>query len=206
MATAQAVITALRYDLREVRAVNYSAEELLEYLNRAVRALYRALTYWKFDWVKDQDTSITLSSGNNSCSQPSDFGSPIALWTGSGDECLLKTTEYIWRRRQFISGTGKPWNYAILDDEFIFEHTADDDYSLTVDYYKIPASDLALGTTMPFSDRFNDELKKAVVLSAKVRQERTVAGDAIFYEFFVNELRAEGLRRMTPQREWRLNY
>lgn len=79
MALVSALITSMRYDLRDYADREYPDPELLEYLNRAVIALESALLSIDSDWLYHTGTAV-LASGQNKVAQPTNCISIRSIW------------------------------------------------------------------------------------------------------------------------------
>ena len=63
---------------------------------------------------------------------------------------------------------GQPTKCAHSSATLVFEIIADQEYTITI-YFNTLVSDVTTSSSMPYSDRFNDQLKTAVVMLAKHR-------------------------------------
>ncbi len=208
MALVSAILTSIRYDIRDKSNTEYDDPELTDFLNRALRQLYKALGALGSDWVEDEDTSKTLSNGDNYVAAPTDLSTLNRLWTSDKQKALIRTPYFIRERRQYIdSGTGEPRYCAMSGTNIIFDYTADVDYTLAIEYNKKQTTDLVAGSAMPFDSQFNDQIIKAVALFCKIRNDLTVAADAVLYQYFLEECTASVINRGEDEPpSYRLNY
>lgn len=204
MTALSSLITSARYDLRDTGSTEYTDAELIDYYNRAQIELYSVLQSLKSDWVHESDTSITLEEDGNSVDVPSDFATVRSIWIDD-DRILQKDVDYIYYKRELISDEGQPDYFAIKAAEFIFERTADQDYSLTV-YYNKKSTTLVTADTLPFSDEFNQPLRQAIVLQAKSRNEYDIMGDAAMHDYFMAAALAKVVSRNFTPKPYRINF
>ena len=204
MALASAIITSARYDLRDTGSTEYSNAELLDYLNRAQVQLYSVLHSLHSDWVHASDTSTTLLEDGNSVSVPTDFSTVRSVWIDT-DMLSKKDVDFIYYKRKHITGAAKPVFYATEAQTFIFEHTADQDYDLTI-YYNKDSTALESSGTMPFNSKFDQPLRQMIVLQAKSRNEYDIMGDAAIYDFLMDAALGNVISRNRQPKGYRLNF
>jgi len=204
MATAASVITSARYDLRDTGSTEYTDAELLDYLNRSQVQLYSVLLALHSDWVHASDTSITLASGDNSVSVPSNMATVRSIWIDD-DQLTKKDVDFIYYKRKFVSGTGEPDYFALEAQTFIFELTADADYDLTI-YYNKNSTALELIGSMPFNDEFNQPIRQAITVQAKSRNEYDILGDAALFDFMMDAALTKVVSRNHTPKGYRINF
>ena len=204
MALASTIITSARYDLRDTGSTEYSNAELLDYLNRAQVQLYSVLHSLHSDWVHASDTSTTLLEDGNSVSVPTDFSTVRSIWIDT-DMLSKKDVDFIYYKRKHITGAAKPVFYATEAQTFIFEHTADQDYDLTI-YYNKDSTVLESSGTMPFNSKFDQPLRQMIVLQAKSRNEYDIMGDAAIYDFLMDAALGNVISRNRQPKGYRLNF
>lgn len=204
MALASTIITSARYDLRDTGSTEYSNAELLDYLNRAQVQLYSVLHSLHSDWVHASDTSTTLLEDGNSVSVPTDFSTVRSVWIDT-DMLSKKDVDFIYYKRKHITGAAKPVFYATEAQTFIFEHTADQDYDLTI-YYNKDSTALESSGTMPFNSKFDQPLRQMIVLQAKSRNEYDIMGDAAIYDFLMDAALGNVISRNRQPKGYRLNF
>ena len=204
MALASTIITSARYDLRDTGSTEYSNAELLDYLNRAQVQLYSVLHSLHSDWVHASDTSTTLLEDGNSVSVPTDFSTVRSIWIDT-DMLSKKDVDFIYYKRKHITGAAKPVFYATEAQTFIFEHTADQDYDLTI-YYNKDSTALESSGTMPFNSKFDQPLRQMIVLQAKSRNEYDIMGDAAIYDFLMDAALGNVISRNRQPKGYRLNF
>lgn len=185
MATTDAVLTEVRYDLRDTQSSMYSDAELFNYANRALIQLDNVLSAMQSDWVYNE-ADVSLSSGNDYASIPDGCFLIRSAWISTTE--LVKTNaEQLYRKRMFISGTGIPYNFAEVGTQMIFDREADDDYTV-VTYYDKRATALATGANMPYNDEFNGMIKEMIITMAHKKNEVNVFPDTAIYNFFMERL------------------
>jgi len=205
MATAASVIASARYDLRDTDSNQYTDAELLDYLNRGLRQLDAVLSTMSSDRVYVEDTSTTLASGDNHVAARDRCLKVRQVWIGTS-QLTPKSLNYIYYKRNIIgSTTGRPSYYAQGGENILFERTADQDYSLKI-YFDQRTDTLASGTTMPYSDEFNDPLRESIIILAKRRNEYDVNLDAVLYDFFLDATRSIVAKRRYNQKPYYLDF
>lgn len=167
MATVSTVLTQLRYDLSSISDIIWVDAELVEYMNRAIRILNSELVAINSDLVHSTDTK-TLALAGNSVAEPTSCYSLRSVWI-EDDELKVVDVDEIYEDRQYIeTDTGQPLKVAHSSATLIFDYTADAAYTVTI-YFNTLVSDVTTASSMPYSDRFNDQLKTAVAMFAKHR-------------------------------------
>ena len=204
MATVASIITSGRYDLRDTNSFTYTDEECLDYLNRSLGVLDGILSEIHSDLVYQEDTSITLSSGNKYASRPTRCITIRDLWIGS-NLLYKKDIDYIFYKRQHISGTGQPYYYAEQGTNIIFEREADTNYSLEI-YFDQESSALTSGGDMPHSDIFNEALREGMVILAKRRNEYDLNIDAVLHDHFLDAALKKAFRRQLKPKYYKLGF
>lgn len=203
MATVASVLTSLRYDLRDPDGRLFTDAELIDYLNRGLTVLDSILAAKQSDWVHKTDDSFTLAVGSNEEAYPADLKTVRDIWEGT-NRLVKKTVDYIYYQRKFIS-TGRPRFYALEGVNFIFDYTADQEYTLTVHYNKKSTALTASGD-MPFNDEFNLVLQQGAVLFAKNRNDKELNIDAIMGSMFEAAANKDVLKRNFAPKNYRLDF
>lgn len=167
MATVSTVLTQLRYDLSSISEIIWVDAELVEYLNRAIRILNAELVAINSDLVLSSD-SLALAEAARYVAEPTNCFSLRSLWI-SDDEIEIVDVDELYEDRQYIgTDTGQPTKAAHSSAQILFDYTADAAYTITA-YFNLLVSDVTTSSNMPYSDRFDDQLKTAVIMFAKHR-------------------------------------
>jgi len=195
MATISAVITEARYDLRDSHSMLYSDAELYYYANRGLFQLDNVLSVKNSDWVYNE-ADLTPGSGLASVAAPSDCMVVRSAWIGS-DELIKAAPEKIFEERKYITGTGRPQHFAEQGATLIFDRTTDQAYTVRA-YYDKRATAFATttpGAAMPYGDEFNSAIREMIVVLAHKRNEVNVFPDTEVYNFFMEKLVGNVIRR-----------
>lgn len=199
MTAPSVLITAGRYDLRDIDIAEYTNTELLEYLNRAIFQLDYTLSGIGSDFVMAEDTSKTLASAANSVAVPSNTIIITDVWIGTTQLSPLTPPAKLYYDRKWISSTGQPDYWCQIGQNIEFEETADADYALTL-YLDKATGTLALDGVLPYADQFNDALRQAMIIQAKHRNELDGSVDGALLKFFSHVVMTRNImRRYTPQ-------
>lgn len=201
MATINDIIAEARYDLRDTDSTLYTDAELLYYGNRGLKQLDNVLSARNSDWVFNED-SLTLVSGNNYVASPSRSMVVRDAWISS-TQLSKKSPAYIYRERKFISATGQPYHFAEVGTNLQFERTADEDYTVKV-YYDKRA--LLSAGDMPYDGEFNDPIREMIVILAHKRQEEDVLTDTQIFNYFMEQVGGNILRRQNVARSNKLDF
>ena len=203
MATVASVLTSLRYDLRDSDSRQFEDTELVDYMNRGLTILDSTLASKQSDWVHKTDDAFTLATATNEEPYPTDLKTVRDVWEGT-NRLVKKSTDYIYYQRKFIT-TGRPRCYALEGVNFIFDYTADQEYTLTVHYNKKSTALTATGD-MPFNDDFNLVLQQGVVLFAKNRNNKELNVDAVIGNMFEEAVNKDVLKRNFVPKNYRLDF
>jgi hypothetical protein len=205
MATVASIITSGRYDLRDPNKTLYEDEELLNYLNRGLNQLDRALASINSDWVHGTEEATDIALGDDYVVAPADLMSDRSVWIGS-NRLVKRSVDYIYYKRKHISAQGKPDDYSLEGLNIIFEREADQLYDDFVIHYNKKSTALTLVGNMPFNDRFNDPLRQIMVLLAKNREETILMADSELYNFFLDSVMGEVVSRNYCPRRFRMDF
>ena len=145
-----------------------------------------------------QNSTASLSTGNQYMSLPSDWLSTYSLAVIDGDgnyEYLLnKDVNYIRAAYPSPTASGIPKYYAIWDaDTMILGPTPDDDYTVELHYYFYPPSIVNVGTSW-LGDNYEN-----VLLYGSVREGYTyLKGDAEIMQYYEQKYQeaVEQLKRL----------
>lgn len=192
MATIDAVITEARYDLRDTASTLYTTTELLYYANRGLTQLDNVLSALNSDWVYNEAT-LTLAIAKNYVAVPTNCMVVRSVWISS-TELVKISPEEIYKKRKFITGTAQPYYFAEAGANLQFEYTTDQGYSPKA-YYDLRATALVDGAAMPYGDEFNAAIREMIVTLAHKRNENNVSPDTEVYNFFMEKLAGNAIRR-----------
>lgn len=208
MATAQSVIDSARYDLEDFGQQKWTDTQLLNLLNRMVGVLDSALISLDSDFTKTSG-SVTLLSGNNTVAVPTTTTDTIfQVWYGT--VLLLKEPlEVVMHRYQInnsSSSTARPSFWAHNNNNIYFNIEADTNYALTVYYHQRSAA-LLVGSSMPYSDRFNEILRESIVSAAhKAKDDNISRVDNAYYNLFKQNAVRYVISRNTIRKKWNLGF
>ena len=195
MATIESQITAVRYDLRDEDITQYPDDLLLNYYNRVLPPLASHLASIRSDWVFE-DTTLTITSGDNYVALPDLFASPIAVEIDDSPLILHNVRDI--KKFQQKSSSGTPERYGVHKLNMIFERAVSADTSVYVQYNEKETA-LAAGASMPYNDEFNEVLLAAVVMIAKNRNEKDITGDYALQTVFNDSAHQRVVRRSFKQ-------
>lgn len=186
MATTDAVLTEVRYDLRDTASSLYTDTELFYYGNRALIQLDNVLSAMAPDWVYNE-ANVTLAPAASSAAVPTGCIMIRSAWI-STTQLVKKSPEQLYREKKYIgAATGEPYWFAEVGANMQFDRTADTGYTV-VTYYDKRATALATGASMPYSDHFNGMIKEMIITLAHKRNEVNVFPDTAIYNFFMEKL------------------
>lgn len=201
------LITSARYDIRDPEETDYTTDELFEYAKRAISQLDYALSSIGSDLVAEQTTS-TLSSGDNSVSVPTDAMVVTQIWESQTQIYPLTPLRQLLRERQYRSSSGRPYYWSQKGNLIYFDATADQDYTLTINYDKRHnLTSLVESDDVPYTPEYDNAIREAVVLQCKHRNEFGVGEDGALLQFFSNVVMAKSIyKRYTPVDALKLDF
>lgn len=186
MATVQTILDSAKYDLRDFGSMDFDDAQLINYLNRAIALLDRELIALNSDQTLTEST-VTLSSGNDSCTVPTIYTVNIRQIWNSDEEPLYKQEPmWIYERRMHRDGdTAEPNYWAHIGNNIEFEVTADANYTFTVYHDDTSTILTAVGDTMPYNDKYNEFLRETIVMMARSRMDKKfIQTDAVYSSLF----------------------
>ena len=201
--TTDTIIAEARYDLRDVNSTLYTDTELFYYANRGLRQLDNVLSALNSDQIYNE-SDVDLSTGNDYASSPSSCIAIRSAWI-SQTELVKIPAEQIYEKRKYISSDGQPYYFAEVGTQMLFEMEADDDYTIKT-YYDKRATALSTGNNMPYNDEFNDAIREIIVTLAHKRNEVNVFPDTEIYNFFMDRLMGNMIRRSHEPLRFRLDF
>lgn len=161
MATVESVIDSARYDLNDFEeGIQWDNRELLNYLNRLYKVMHSTLASLDSDLVEGEETDIDCVADQDYVDlsgMNSGLWSHIkAIWVGTNNMLEQISLFNMRYKRIYRSGTGKPYYWAVKNQQLLFEQDCDQAYDDMTIYYYTKAPELALTDSMPYQDRFND--------------------------------------------------
>jgi len=213
MATAQSVIDEARYDLLDYDSgIKWKDEELLLYLNRAVRIINSELCAKNSDLVHGREASIdTVASQaymDITSMNSGDWDSIRSVWIGQ-DQLEQITVDRLWYKAKFYdsSATEQPQFWALESQYIRFPVKADDDHTDVVIHYNTKQADLALTDSMPYNDMYNDVIRDALVEQAIARKgDRSERLDKKWIMMCKQAVAAETVRRSFVPKPYHLDF
>lgn len=203
MATIDTIITEARYDLRDTNSTLYTDTELYYYANRGLFQLDNVLSAMSSDYVLNED-DVTLTTGDDYASSPDNCMVIRSIWIGSDLLCKV-APQTLYRERKFISSTGQPFYFAEVGTQILVDREADDDYTLKV-YSDQRTAALSSGDSMPYNDEFNGMIREMIITLAHKRNEVNVYPDTQIYNFFMERLGGNVIRRNHVPRRSKLDF
>lgn len=201
MGTVATFLSDCRYDLRDFSGQDFDDNQLISYLNRAIHNLDTELIRLKSDLTFNSGT-VTLSAAANSASVPTGCDSIRACFY-SQDEIIYMPAQLLYTRRIYVTASGQPDYYCHVAESIQFDRTADDDYSITVQYDKRSTALTATTDSMPYSDRFNQYLREALlVIANKAKKDKYVDVDAQFQAIFKRAAMREVVTRQIHRKPY----
>ena len=177
--TVDEIITAARYRLNDNSAVEYSNNELMEYVNTAQQFINKFLMERDSGLIKDV---VTLDTSSGSHALPSDF---MAI-------CYVKDSNgYLVRHRDPASADGTteyfPGLYQWSSSGYYYIHGTDiysNLDSIELCYYKMLDDNTATTDTIPLPDFFRNLLLEMVLIIAFNRNEFAVNIEELLMQQF----------------------
>lgn len=196
MAKVKDEIIRARRDVRDESKTQYDDGAMLDYYNRAIPALAGYLGSIKSDWVLSSATKV-LAAGENSFSLPTDFNSPrLVEIAKSGLDQKKPDLILKWQQETAV---GTPNYFAIHKLNMIFERAVGAETSVYLQYNDKPAT-MTENMDMPYNDEFNDVIRGAVAMIAKIRNAKGVVGDMALHEFFRSAALSKTFRRVATKK------
>ena len=201
------LLESARYDIRDTAKSDYTDPEIFEYFKRALSHLEESLSAIESDLVSSNDT-ITLSSGSNYISTPDNCIVVTEVWQGQNKLVPLTPMRKIYYERKVKSSNQAPYYWCEQGDTIQFDATADQDYDINVYFDKATdLSNLTMVSDVPYSPRFDNALRQAVILQCKHRNEFGVGEDGALLTFFKQVvLGKEFFKRNVPYHGRKLDF
>ena len=204
--TAAEITTRVGLLLKDTGATNYSAAELYEYINEAVRRITREVAArWPQFWLNSAQaykavSNIVATTANYDL--PTDFYAMIMVTLTDSDGNVAEVEGIDLVRSLDSDADG----YLLMNDDVYLYPTPDTSVTagLNLYYIALPALVAAADTAVPLSQFFEDAIVEYVVVRCKARQGESVADEALFWKMVeettgaqilkTNKLKDAGLR------------
>ena len=182
--TSNQILTRLGYELKDPTFTNWTKDELLTYLNEAIRALTQriASTHPEY-WLNSGQTytaSSNIVANTANYDLATDFYAMVQVQLTDSDGNVEIVQPIDVERQADTDAAG----YMLINSDIYLYPTPDTSVTsgLKLYYVAMPADVTVSSTTVPLSTHFEDVLDLYVVLKAKARQEETVANFSAFYQ------------------------
>ena len=195
MSTVADLIIAAKYDLVDFGAREYDETLIVHYLNRVLRILGYALIGMNSDQTLTK-SDVTLSTGDDESSVPTTYTVNIRnVYDSDGGIVTRVSPEKLYDLREHISNTGKPNNWAHMQEKIEFDVEADDDYTYTV-YHDVLPTVVTAASDMPYSGRYDGYIREALVSMVKAKiKEKLDKSDAVYIHQFKTLLHQDIINR-----------
>ena len=127
------------------------------------------------------------------------------IFAQQNKEVHKKSTDTIFEKRKWNSGTSRPYYFAHEGTNVIFDYKADQAYGLFIHFNQKTAA-LATGTTMPYNDEFNEALREGMVFLAKHRNDDADNVSAALERHFKTTTMRPAVRRNFIPKRHRLDF
>ena len=195
----------LRYDLRDFGGQDYDDDQLLEYLNRSVKILDMELMRLRSDYTVNY-TTFTLLDGNFSVATPTGCSTIRRIYYGQSEKFEMAWDNLYFRRTLWNSGEGEPNYWAQRGDNIEFDRVAEKDYEMYITYDKW-TGDLALTSSMPYSDDFNNYLTQGTsMFASSAKRDKAVPTDQQVHQLFRSELTRNVIVRNFVRRPYKMDF
>lgn len=173
MATATVMETKVRYDVKDDAAEKYPQAEVWDAINVAVRHVVRRIAArWPQYYMRRSDTQRSFDaivSGTANYDLPADFFVPVLITLTDTDDDTTELDPLTFERTLDSDADGY---FLRNDDLYVFpEPTANVANGLTIYYVARPTEVAADATVVPFSDDFEDVIRKRAVLDLRSRDD-----------------------------------
>lgn len=113
----------------------------------------------------------------------------------------------LYTRRIYVTDAGAPDYFCQVGENIQFDRTADQDYTITVQYDKRSTAITATSDSMPYSGRFNNYLREGMlVIAKKAKEDKWVDVDAQFQAIFKRAAMREVITRTINRKPYRKDY
>ena len=197
MTTINTVITNARYDLRDISISQFEDAELRVYANRALRQLDNVLSSHASDWTLNEG-SLTLSTSDNYVAGPTSCIFINSVWITT-TQLTKRSPQQIYDKQKYITSSQQPMYWAHSSGNILFECVPNSAYAAKVYYHKRSA-ELIDGSSMPYSDEFNDPLQEMIILLAHKRNENEPVSDSEIYNFLMDRCLSNAMYRVHTDR------
>jgi hypothetical protein len=206
MSTVETVLKGVRYDLRNYGDIDFDSTLLMHYLNRSIHTLDYALASHNSDWTLNTG-DVTLTSGSTSVAVPTNAFNIREVWISDRRKENLDQMS-IYYKLEFRTGeTGEPNYWSHLGDTIIFEVAPSADTTVSVYYDKLSTELTAESDTMPYSGRFDDALREAVILLCQSKKYKQPSqADAAYAQIFQSIVQHDVVNRKFVKKNYRLDF
>lgn len=203
---ASAIITTARYDLRDANVGQWTAAELLAYLNRCLELIHEILVDFNAELIATGSGTITLADGTEaydlSSNSMGDFWAPFRIFSEESENAVavyltdadgnvyepLEIVEYADRFAYLQSGStaeSRPTGIYLKGDYMGFLPVPEATYTATIPAYFPNFTPLSAATeNMPLKNIFNMQVIEGIKLIAKHREAGSVTVEAALMEVF----------------------
>ncbi len=171
MTTAAQIIASCRYDVSDADSTAYFDPELLDYLNRGIDYLQKWLVRMDHPLIVQTQT-ITTAGGIAIQALPTGYWQTAYMHVSTSTTPMERIglqglVDYPTTTEE------EPTKFYTDATNITFRPVPDTVYTIYHYYYKIPTA-LALSSTMPFNDLFNQMLRQFVSSMAMNRDEYSI--------------------------------
>lgn len=185
MALVSAILTDVRYEVKDAAKTNYSDAEMIAFFNEGVRRIVaRVCKDWPNYWLNSGQAYVATSNIvalTNNYALPATFYSIIlvTLLDTAGDITIQEPID-LPRSLDDDEENG----YMLINNRIYLYPTPATNVAngLTIYYIALPVAVTAIGDVAPLSTYFYDAEKEYVVLKCKARQGEDINDFATFYK------------------------
>jgi len=190
VATVTTITTNVGYKLKDTGGTNYTAAEILVYINEAVRMLARRVAVLSPDfWLQTGQAYIktqNVVSGTASYDLPTDLYETLKVTLTSSAGVVDPLDQLDLDR--LVDSDAEGYAFVNAKLKLFPTPTASVTSGLNHYYVAIPAACTAGGDTVPLSAYFEDAISEFVVLRCKGRQNEQPPDFGTFYKLVQDQL------------------
>ena len=190
--TANTLITEIRFELKDIEALNYTDTELLVYLSDALEDLVQHISAtWPYYWHRTTQTKLDIQ---NIVSGTADYALPASCYKvvvvstkdAAGTTELIEPLTF---SRTFDSAAD---GYYVFNDRlYIYPTpTANVANGLNIHYITQPTRLALVSDTVQLSEDFRGLMKEYVVIKCKARHEENPEAFIALYKKLESQLNA----------------
>ena len=178
---ASAIITGIRYQLRDANSKQYADAELLAYINDWNAEVYKALVYDQSELVRTGTGTITTVAGTEtyvlSDNTMGDFWAAHRVWVAGFDPLDQEdeSARYDYEQTDGTFTRGQPESFYIEAGSMGFVPVPDAAYTVRLKYFPEFAPIASTAGAMPYRNLFNQQIAYGAQLTAKARQMQNAA-------------------------------